>query len=347
MSPISPKRALITGITGQDGSYLAELLLGKGYEVWGMLRRSSTTNMQRIAHLRQSAHPDFHRLHLRHGEMTDVGSIQAIIEEAQPDEIYALASQSHVKISFEVPEYTCDVTGLGTLRLLQAMRDVGSNARFFHAGSSEQFGKVSESPQTEQTPFYPRSPYACAKVFAFNITRNYRESYGMFAANGIFFNHESPRRGDTFVTRKITRAVAAVARGNTETLLLGNLDAQRDWGFAGDYVDAMWRILQADQAEDYIIATGETHSVREFCERAFSEIGRPLTWQGEGLEEHGVGPDGDVLIRIDPRFFRPAEVDLLLGDASKARQALEWEPTVSFDQLVSMMVQADIAHLDA
>ena len=342
MADSPTKRALITGITGQDGSYLAELLLGKGYEVWGMLRRSSTTNLQRIAHLRQRIHPDFPRLHLRHGDITDVGSIQAVIEEANPDEIYALASQSHVKVSFEVPEYTCDVTGLGTLRLLQAMRDVGSEARFFHAGSSEQFGKVAETPQNELTRFYPRSPYACAKVFACNITKNYRESYGMFASNGIFFNHESPRRGDTFVTRKITRGVAAVARGESDVLLLGNLDAQRDWGFAGDYVDAMWRILQAEKPDDFVIATGETHSVREFCELAFAEIDKPISWRGEGMDEQGIGPNGEVLIEIDSRFFRPAEVDLLLGDATKARNELGWKPTVSFPELVSMMVRADL-----
>ena len=303
MANSSNKRALITGVTGQDGSYLVEMLLEKGYEVWGMLRRSSTTNLQRIAHLRKSSHPFHQRLHLRHGEMTDVGSIQAVIEESQPDEIYGLASQSHVKVSFEVPEFTCDVTGLGTLRILQAMRDVGSNARFFQAGSSEQFGKVSESPQTEQTPFYPRSPYACAKVFSFNIARNYRESYGMFAANGIFFNHESPRRGETFVTRKITRAAAAFSRGRTEALLLGNLDARRDWGYAGDYVDAMWRILQAPEADDYVIATGQTHSVREFCERAFAHVQLPLTWEGAGLNEKGLGPDGAHTGRGRPSLF--------------------------------------------
>ncbi|MCP4191030.1 MAG: GDP-mannose 4,6-dehydratase [Planctomycetaceae bacterium] len=336
------KSALITGITGQDGSYLAELLLSKGYEVWGMLRRSSTTNLQRIGHLRQRDCPVNERLHLSHGDMTDVGSLQSVIEESQPDEIYALASQSHVKISFDVPEYTADVTGLGTLRILQAMRDVGCDARLFHAGSSEQFGKVSETPQNEQTPFYPRSPYACAKVFAFNIVRNYRESYGMFAANGIFFNHESPRRGETFVTRKITRAAAAFQRGRTDVLLLGNLDARRDWGFAGDYVEAMWKILQAPSADDFVIATGETHTVREFCERAFAQAQLPITWEGTGMEEKGIGPQGQILISIDERFFRPAEVDLLLGDASKARETLGWNPTVKFNQLVDMMVRADL-----
>jgi GDPmannose 4,6-dehydratase len=277
--------------------------------------------------------------------MTDAGSLKAVIEEAQPDEIYSLASQSHVKVSFDVPEYTTDVTGLGTLRLLQVMRDLGCNARFFHAGSSEQFGKVSESPQNESTPFYPRSPYACAKVFAFDITRNYRDAYGMFAVSGIFFNHESPRRGESFVTRKITRGVAAIAHGHQDKLFLGNLDARRDWGFAGDYVEAMWLMLQADEPDDYVIATGETHSVREFCEKAFAHAGLPLKWRGSGIDQQGVGPDGRTLVEVDSRYFRPAEVDLLLGDASKARDRLGWRPSVGFEQLVTMMVDADLANV--
>ncbi|MEM9351435.1 MAG: GDP-mannose 4,6-dehydratase [Planctomycetota bacterium] len=340
------RRALITGITGQDGSYLAELLLKKDYEVWGVIRRSSSFNTGRIDHVYQDPHEDNVRLHLRYGDLTDASSINSILKAVRPDEIYNLGAQSHVKVSFDVPEYTAEVTGLGALRMLEAMRDLGlENSRFYQASSSELYGKVVETPQTEETPFYPRSPYAVAKAYAFHITRNYRESYGVFAVNGILFNHESPRRGATFVTRKITRAVAAIAAGKQDCLHLGNLDAKRDWGFAGEYVEAMWMMLQVDEPQDYVVATGETHTVREFCELAFARVGMPIEWKGEGLEETGVGPDGRTLIRIDPRYFRPAEVDLLLGDASKAKRLLGWEPKVSFRGLVELMVDADVAAL--
>lgn len=335
------RRAFITGITGQDGSYLAELLLGKGYQVWGLVRRASAGNLQRLRHLLEDPEGHSGRLRLIHGDVTDAGSLAQAVQAARPHEVYSLAAQSHVQVSFELPEFTMDVTAGGTVRLLQAVREHAPRARFFHAGSSEQFGKAVESPQSERTPFHPRSPYACAKVFGYQITRNYRESYGMFAVSGICFNHESPRRGETFVTRKITRAIAAILMDQQQTLYLGNLDARRDWGFAGDYVEAMWRMLQADVPDDYVIATGETHSVREFCERAFAHAGLPLTWQGSGVDQRGIGPDGRTLVRIDPRYFRPAEVDLLLGDASKARRELGWQPTTSFDELVRMMVQAD------
>jgi GDPmannose 4,6-dehydratase len=345
--PLNGKRALITGVTGQDGSYLAELLLRKGYQVWGMLRRASCFNTSRIDHIYQDPHEDDVRLRLCYGDLTDASSIHAILQKACPDEVYNLAAQSHVKVSFDIPEYTSDVTGMGTLRLLEALRSLGMDARFYQASSSELYGKVRQTPQNELTPFHPRSPYACAKAFAFEITRNYRESYGMFAVNGILFNHESPRRGETFVTRKITRAAAAIAQGRQQTLYLGNLDAQRDWGFAGDYVDAMWRMLQVPQPDDYVIATGISHSVRDFCEMAFAHAGVPLTWHGHGLDQQGTGSDGQVLVQVDSRYFRPAEVDLLLGDASKARQQLDWEPTTSFEDLVRMMVDADLAALSA
>ena len=343
----SPRRsALITGITGQDGSYLAELLLGKGYDVWGVIRRSSSFNTSRIDHIYQDPHDEDVRLRLRYGDLNDASSINTILKEVRPDEIYNLGAQSHVKVSFDIPEYTAEVSGLGTLRMLEGMRDLGlEETRFYQASSSELYGKVVETPQNELTPFYPRSPYAVAKAYAFYITRNYRESYGVFAVNGILFNHESPRRGATFVTRKITRAVAAIADGRQDCLYLGNLDAKRDWGFAGEYVEAMWLMLQADHADDYVVATGETHTVREFCELAFGHAGLPIEWRGEGVDEVGVGPGGKVLIRIDPHYFRPAEVDLLLGDASKAKRLLGWEPKVSFRGLVELMVDADIAAL--
>ncbi len=321
------KRALITGITGQDGSYLTELLLAKGYEVWGIIRRSSTFNTDRIDHLYQDPHEPDVRLHLVYGDLNDASSLNKILRTVRPDEIYNLGAQSHVRVSFDVPEYTAEVTGVGTVRLLEAVRDSGLSPRFYQASSSELFGKVREVPQRETTPFYPRSPYACAKAYAYYITVNYRESYGLHASNGILFNHESPRRGETFVTRKITRALARIRLGLQDKLFLGNLDAKRDWGYAGDYVEAMWQMLQQPEADDYVIATGETHSVREFLEAAFSYAG--LDWQ-----KH---------VEIDPRYFRPAEVDLLVGDATKARERLGWEPRVRFEELVRRMVDADFA----
>jgi GDPmannose 4,6-dehydratase len=338
------KTALITGITGQDGSYLAELLLEKGYEVWGVIRRSSSFNTGRIDHLYQDPHEANVRLRLHYGDLGDASSINQILKQVRPDEIYNLGAQSHVKVSFDIPEYTGDVTGLGVTRILEAIRDLGLNAKFYQASSSELYGKVVETPQKETTPFHPRSPYAAAKAYAFYITQNYRESYGMFAVNGILFNHESPRRGETFVTRKVTRAAARIKLGLQAKLYLGNLDAKRDWGFAGDYVEAMWLMLQAEKPDDYVVATGETHSVREFCEVTFNHIGLPLKWEGEGVNERGVGPDGRTLIEIDPRYFRPAEVDLLLGDASKAKRELNWQPKVTFAGLAKMMVDADLKH---
>lgn len=337
------KKALITGITGQDGSYLAELLLSKGYEVWGTLRRSSSFNTSRIDHIYQDPHEQDVRLHLRYADLNDSSSINQILKTVRPDEVYNLGAQSHVKVSFDIPEYTGEVTGLGSVRILEGIRELGIDTRFYQASSSELYGKVLETPQTESTPFYPRSPYAAAKAYAFYITRNYRESYGFFAVNGILFNHESPRRGETFVTRKITRAVGRIISGKQDCLYLGNLDAKRDWGFAGDYVEAMWLMLQADIPEDYVIATGETHTVREFCELAFEHAGMPITWVGQGVDEVGVTFDNRIVIRIDPRYFRPSEVDLLLGDASKAKQELGWEPRVDFPELVRMMVDHDLA----
>lgn len=339
------KRALITGITGQDGSYLAELLLGKGYEVWGMIRRASSFNTSRIDHFYQDPHEEDVRLRLCYGDLNDASSINTIIKQVEPHEVYNLGAQSHVKVSFEVPEYTGEVTGLGTLRILECIRGLGLETRFYQASSSELYGKVLETPQKETTPFYPRSPYAAAKAYAFHITRNYRESYDMFAVNGILFNHESPRRGETFVTRKITRAVAAISQGLQDCVYLGNLDARRDWGFAGDYVNAMWRMLQVDTPDDYVVATGETHSVREFCDLAFGHVGLPIRWEGEGVDERGIGPDEQVLVRVDPRYFRPAEVDLLLGDPTRAKNELGWEPAVGFEQLTQMMVDADLETL--
>ncbi len=343
--PKNGKKALIFGITGQDGSYLSELLISKGYEVWGVVRRSSSFNTGRIDHIYQDPHEEDVRLHLTFGDLADSSSINRILKVVRPDEIYNLGAQSHVKVSFEVPEYTGDVTGLGAVRILEGMRELGLESKFYQASSSELYGKVLETPQTETTPFYPRSPYAAAKAYAFHITRNYRESYGMFAVNGILFNHESPRRGETFVTRKISRAVAAIYHGKQESLFLGNVDAKRDWGFAGDYVEAMHLMLQAEVPKDYVIATGETHSVREFCELAFAHVGLPITWKGTGVEEQGIGPDGQVLIRIDERYFRPTEVDLLLGDSTKAQQELNWELKVGFPELVRMMVDADVETL--
>jgi GDPmannose 4,6-dehydratase len=315
------KTALITGITGQDGSYLAELLLGKGYEVHGVVRRASSINRTRIDHLRGEQ-----RFRLHYGDLTDASSLNRILQAVAPAEIYNLGAQSHVKVSFDVPEYTAESVGVGTLRLLETIREVGAKPRFYQAGSSEMFGKVVETPQTEATPFYPRSPYAAAKVYAHHIAVNYREAYGMFICNGILFNHESPRRGESFVSRKISRTVAAIKLGLESKLMLGNLDAKRDWGYAKDYVAAMWMMLQADKPDDYVIATGETHTVQEFCELAFGHAG--LDWK-----KH---------VAIDPRFFRPTEVDLLLGDASKARRVLGWQPTTKYADLVRLMVDADL-----
>lgn len=340
------KRALITGITGQDGAYLAELLLSKGYEVFGIVRRSSSFNTGRIDHIYQDPHEEDLRLQLVFGDLGDASSLNNVMKTVRPNEIYNLGAQSHVKVSFDIPEYTSDVTGLGSIRILEAMRELNLDAKYYQASSSELYGKVVETPQSETTPFYPRSPYACAKAFAFYATRNYRESYDMFAVNGILFNHESPRRGETFVTRKITRAAARIKRGLQEKLYLGNLDAKRDWGFAGDYVEAMWLMLQADVPDDFVVATGETHSVREFCEIAFDFIDMPIQWRGEGVDEEGVTEDGRVLIKVDPRYFRPAEVDLLLGDASKAREVLGWEPKLSFQELVHHMVESDLVEVE-
>lgn len=321
------KKALITGITGQDGSYLAEFLLEKGYEVYGIIRRSSSFNTDRIDHIYQDPHEENVRLKLIYGDLNDGSSLNQILKTVKPDEVYNLGAQSHVKVSFEVPEYTGEVTGLGSTRLLEAIRDSGIETKYYQASSSEMFGKVAETPQTEKTPFYPRSPYGAAKVYAYWMAVNYRESYDMYACNGILFNHESPRRGETFVTRKITMALARIKAGVQKKLYLGNLDAKRDWGFAGDYVEAMWLMLQQDQPDDYVVATGETHSVREFGEEAFKYAG--LDWK--------------KYVEIDPRYFRPAEVDLLLGDAAKAKQVLKWEPKVKFHDLVRMMVDADMA----
>src|SRR5256714_9620261 len=320
------KTALISGITGQDGSFLTELLLAKGYDVYGIIRRSSSFNTDRIDHLYQDPHNKGTRLRLLYGDLNDSSSLNTILRQVQPDEIYNLGAQSHVRVSFDIPEYTGEVTGLGTVRFLEAIRATGITPKFYQASSSELYGKVVETPQTETTPFHPRSPYACAKAYAYHITVNYRESYGMFACNGILFNHESERRGETFVSRKITRAATRIKLGLQENLYLGNLDARRDWGYARDYVEAMWMMLDADEPDDYVIATGETHSVREFIERAFGYL--DLDWQ--------------EYVEIDPRYFRQAEVDLLLGDASKARRELGWEPKVTFDQLVKLMVDHDL-----
>ncbi len=320
------KVALITGITGQDGSYLSELLLQKGYYVYGLIRRSSSFNTERIDHLYKDPHERNVFLRLVYGDLNDASSLNRIIRTIKPDEIYNLGAQSHVKVSFEIPEYTAETTAIGTTRLLEAIRDSGINSKFYQASSSEMFGKVQEIPQSEKTPFYPRSPYAAAKVYAYWMTVNYREAYNLFCCNGILFNHESPRRGETFVTRKITMALARIKQGIQEKLYLGNLDAKRDWGFAGDYVEAMWLMLQQDEPDDYVIATGETHSVKEFLQEAFEYAG--LQW-----EKH---------VEIDKKYFRPTEVDILIGDNSKARKNLKWKPKVNFRQLVRMMVDADM-----
>lgn len=338
------KVALITGVTGQDGAYLSELLLEKGYTVHGVKRRSSSFNTGRIDHLYKDPHEGHTSFHLHHGDLTDATNLIRLVQETQPDEIYNLAAQSHVQVSFETPEYTANADGLGTLRLLEAIRilKLEDKTRFYQASTSELYGLVQEVPQRETTPFYPRSPYAAAKLYAYWITVNYREAYGMHASNGILFNHESPLRGETFVTRKITRAVAAIEAGTQSKLYLGNLDAKRDWGHARDYVEGMWRIVQHDSAEDWVLATGTTTSVRVFVELAFAEIGRSLNWQGEGVDETGTcSRTGEVLVAIDPRYFRPTEVDLLLGDPTKAKDKLGWVHTSTMEDLVREMVAAD------
>ncbi len=344
------KVALITGITGQDGSYLAEFLLDKGYEVHGVIRRSSSFNTDRIEHLYiDEAIKDMHakrKIELHYGDMTDSTNLIRLVKEIQPDEIYNLAAQSHVKVSFEVPEYTADTDGLGVLRLLESVRflDMADKVRIYHASTSELFGKVQEIPQKETTPFYPRSPYACAKLYAYWIIRNYREAYNMFAVNGILFNHEGERRGETFVTRKITLAAARIARGKQKKLYLGNLSAKRDWGYARDYVECMWLMLQTEKPDDYVIATGETHTVREFCDLAFREAGIELEWQGEGINENAIDKaSGEILVEVDPKYFRPTEVDLLLGDPSKAKTELGWNPTTTkFENLIKLMMKSDM-----
>lgn len=337
------KTALITGITGQDGSYLAELLLEKGYDVHGIIRRSSTFNTSRIEHIFQDPHESHKQLTLHYGDLSDASNISRLIEKIRPDEIYHLAAQSHVRVSFDIPEYTGDVTGLGTLRILDAIRESGVKTKFYQASSSEMFGLVQHVPQTEETPFYPRSPYGVAKVYGYWITKNYRESYDLFACNGILFNHESPRRGETFVTRKITRGLARIKLGLDETLYMGNLDAKRDWGYAKDYVEGMWMMLQQEKPDDYVLATNETHTVREFIELASKRLGYEIEWQGKEVEEIGVDKKtGKILIKIDPAYFRPAEVDLLIGDPAKAKKIMGWEPTVKFKELVDIMVDADL-----
>jgi GDPmannose 4,6-dehydratase len=337
------KKALITGITGQDGSYLAELLLEKGYEVHGIIRRSSSFNTARIDHIYQDPHEKGARLKLHYGDLTDSSNLSRLLEKIGPVEIYNLAAQSHVKVSFEVPEYTAETTALGTLRLLDAIKDVGIRPRFYQASTSEMYGKVQEVPQTEKTPFYPRSPYGAAKLYAFWMVVNYREAYDLFGCNGILFNHESPRRGPRFVTRKITRAVARIKLGMQDCLYLGNLNAKRDWGFAPEYVEAMWTMLQQDTPDDYVLATNEAHTVREFVDLAFAEAGMEVVFEGTGVDEVAkTKQDGRIVMRIDPGYFRPTEVDLLIGDYSKAKEKLGWSPKVTFRELVSVMVKADL-----
>lgn len=352
------RKAIITGITGQDGAYLAEYLLRKGYEIHGIKRRSSSFNTARIDHLYKDPHEEDVRFHMHYGDLTDATNLIRIVQEVQPDEIYNLAAQSHVKVSFETAEYTANADALGTLRLLEAIRILGmtDHVRFYQASTSELYGKVQEIPQNEKTPFYPRSPYGVAKLYAYWICVNYREAYGMYACNGILFNHESPIRGETFVSRKITRAVARMKLGLQKTLFLGNLDAKRDWGHALDYIKAMWAILQQEEPDDYVIATGESHSVREFVELAFKEIGVEIEWNGKGIQECGIVrainqknfqnvnsmQEGDMVVKIDPKYFRPTEVDTLLGDPSKAKEKLGWQPKISFQQMVSQMVIEDL-----
>ena len=335
------KRALITGVTGQDGSYLAELLLKKNYKVHGIIRRSSSFNTGRIDHIiKDEKYKD--RFFFHHGDVTDASSLNRILEKIQPDEIYNLAAQSHVKVSFEIPDYTAQVDALGTLRFLDAIRETGIKVKFYQASTSELFGKVQEIPQTEKTPFYPRSPYGVAKLYGYWIIVNYREAYNLFACNGILFNHESPRRGETFVTRKITRAVARIVEGLQDILLLGNLNAKRDWGYAPEYVEGMWRMLQQDEPEDFVMATGVNHTIREFAELAFKELDIYIEWQGNGINEIGINTQtGKQIIGIDENYYRPTEVDQLLGDPTKAKEKLDWESKTSFEDLIKMMVRAD------
>jgi len=339
------KKALITGITGQDGSYLAEFLLSKGYEVHGIIRRSSSFNTERLEDIYQDPHENGQRLFLYYGDLSDSSNLDRILEKVKPDEIYNLGAQSHVKVSFEMPIYTCDADGLGTLRLLDAIKDEGLKVKFYQAGSSEMFGST-PPPQIETSPFHPRSPYACSKVFAHNIAVNYREAYGMFVCNGILFNHESPRRGGTFVTKKITNALAKIKLGKQDRFFLGNLDAKRDWGYAKDYVEAMWLMLQQDKPGDYVIATGESHTVREFVEQSAKLLGYEIKWSGRGENEKGTDvKSGKVLVEVDPRYFRPSEVDNLRGDYSKAKKELGWEPKIKFDELVKLMLCGEFEEL--
>lgn len=340
------KKALITGITGQDGSYLAELLLEKGYEVHGIIRRASTFNTERIDHLYRDPHLAGVKLFLHYGDISDSSNINRLIETIKPDEIYHLAAQSHVRVSFDLPEYTADTTGLGTVRILDAIKNANLKTKFYQASSSEMFGKVAPEnlPITETTAFHPRSPYGAAKVYAYWMTKNYRESYNLFAVNGILFNHESPRRGETFVTRKITRGLARIKLGLDKQLFLGNLDAKRDWGYAADFVYGMYLMLQQDKPDDYVLATGEAHTVREFIELSAKTLGLNITWQGTGLAEKGINTKtGEIIVQIDPKYFRPAEVDILLGDAGKAKRELNWKPKIKFAELVKMMTEADLA----
>ncbi len=341
------KKALITGITGQDGSYLAELLLDKGYEVHGIIRRSSSFNTDRIDHLYKDQHEENVKMFLHYGDLTDSSNLNRIIEKVQPDEIYNLGAQSHVQVSFEVPEYSADVDAIGTLRLLDAIRETGIDCRFYQASTSELYGQVQEVPQTETTPFYPRSPYAVAKQYGFWIVKNYRESYGLHASNGILFNHESPRRGETFVTRKITMAVARISRGVQKCLYMGNIDAFRDWGYAPDYVQMMWMMLQQETPDDYVVATNEMHTVREFIEKSFACVDIEIEWEGEGVSEVGKNKaTGDIIVRMDERYYRPCEVEQLLGDPAKAKTQLGWEPEVKFEELVKIMTKGDLKILD-
>ncbi len=341
------KKALITGITGQDGSYLTELLLNKGYEVHGIIRRASSFNTSRIDHLYQDQLEGQPQMILHYGDLTDSSNLNRLIEKIQPSEIYNLAAQSHVQVSFEVPEYTAEADAIGVLRLLDAIRETGVPARFYQASTSELYGKVMEVPQTETTPFYPRSPYGVAKQYGFWIVKNYRESYGLHASNGILFNHESPRRGETFVTRKITMAVARISRGLQKCLYMGNIDAQRDWGYAPDYVEMMWMMLQQDTPDDYVVATNEMHTVREFIEKSFACVDIEIEWEGEGVSEVGKNrATGDIVVRMDKRYYRPCEVEQLLGDPAKAKRQLGWEPQVKFAELVKIMTEGDLRLLD-
>ena len=337
------KKALITGITGQDGSYLVELLLKKGYEVHGMIRRSSSFNTDRIDHLYRDVHVNSAKMFLHYGDLSDASNVARLLEKIKPDEVYNLGAQSHVRVSFDIPEYTADVVAVGALRILDAIKESGIKTRYYQASSSELYGKVQEIPQKETTPFYPRSPYACAKLYAYWITINYRESYGIYACNGILFNHESPRRGETFVTRKITCGLARILAGRNSCLYLGNLDAKRDWGFAEDYVKGMYLMLQQIKPDDYVLATGESHTIREFVEIAFKHVGIDIVWHGHGINEVGINPRTNrTIVNIEERFFRPTEVDYLLGDATKAKRILEWKPKVTFYHLIEMMMESDL-----